>query len=113
MTTARAESLPPAALAPAASAEERACRRYVALFLAVFCTLLAAVLALNLLLGERAVSSPAVIKAASEWQQSTRGTTYPPPITHNRPFKILRLHDRLPDINAVVFGASTVMGITA
>jgi hypothetical protein len=54
-----------------------------------------------------------VTRLASDWQQATRGVTYSPPIWSNRPFKALRLHDRLPDINAVVFGASSVMAITA
>jgi hypothetical protein len=52
-------------------------------------------------------------RLASEWQQATRGITYAPPITHNRPFKTLRLNDRIGEINTVVFGSSTTMGITA
>ncbi len=90
-----------------------AARRFNAVLLIGLATMLAIVVGLNLLLGERAVGSPDTIKAASEWQQATGGVTYPPPITANRPFKSLRLADRLPDINAVVLGASTVMGLTA
>ena len=41
----------------------------------------------------------------------TRGVTYAPPISQNRPFKTLRLNDRIADINTVIFGSSTTMGI--
>ena len=88
-------------------------RRYVAVVLGILGALLGFVLAFNLLLGERAVGSAEIVRQASAWQQATRGVTYPPPITANRPFKILRLHDRLPEINGVVFGASSAMGLTA
>lgn len=92
---------------------EMAAVRYVAVLLGSLGALLAVVLALNLPLGERALGSPEIVRAASDWQQATRGVTYPPPITANRPFKILRLHDRLPEVNGVVFGASSSMGLTA
>jgi hypothetical protein len=49
---------------------------------------------------------------ASRWQQATRGVTYAPPLSSNRPFKLARLFDRLPEINAIVFGSSTMMGVT-
>jgi hypothetical protein len=52
-------------------------------------------------------------RLASQWQQETRGVTYAPPITSNRAFKTLRLHDRLAEINTLVFGSSTAMSITA
>ena len=52
-------------------------------------------------------------RLASAWQQETRGVTYAPPISQNRSFKTLRLNDRLRDINALVFGSSTMMGMTA
>src|SRR5688572_12618172 len=94
-------------------ATEPISRRYVAVMLGVLGTLMGFVLAFNLMLGERALGSPETVKAASDWQESTRGVTYPPPITVNRPFKILRLHDRLPEVNGVVFGASSSMGLTA
>jgi hypothetical protein len=51
-------------------------------------------------------------RLASEWQQSTRGVTYAPPLGWNRPFKTLRLNDRIAEINTVVFGSSTTMSIT-
>jgi len=50
-------------------------------------------------------------RLASEWQQSTRGVTYAPPISQNRPFKTLRLTDRIAEIDTVIFGSSTTMGI--
>ena len=94
-------------------ATESISRRYIAVMLGVLGTLMGFVLSFNLMLGERAVGSPETVKAASDWQEATRGVTYPPPITINRPFKILRLHDRLPEVNGVVFGASSSMGLTA
>lgn len=99
--------------APTPPVEEALAARYIAVLLGSLGALLATVLALNLPLGERAQGSPGAVKAASDWQQATRGVTYPPPITVNRPFKILRLHDRLPEVNAMVFGASSSMGLTA
>ncbi|MCW5604570.1 MAG: hypothetical protein KIT18_08510 [Burkholderiales bacterium] len=107
MTIPTEPAIPPPAM------PEAVARRYLAVLLASLAALLAAVLALNLPLGERAMGSPDVVKAASDWQQATRGVTYPPPITVNRPFKTLRLYDRLPEVNAVVFGASSSMGLTA
>lgn len=52
-------------------------------------------------------------RMASEWQQETGGITYAPPVSQNRSFKTLRLNGRIPEINTVVFGSSTAMGITA
>lgn len=94
-------------------ADRRASPTYLLILLGCLGVALGGVLGLNLLLGERALGSSAIVKAASDWQQRTRGVTYPPPITANRPFKILRLHDRLPEINAVVFGPSTAMGLAS
>lgn len=95
------------------AAEISASRRFNAVLLIGLGTMLAIVVGLNLLLGERALGTPEMVKAASEWQQATRGVTYPPPITANRPFKSLRLADRLREINGIVLGASTSMGLTA
>jgi len=99
--------------APGNAAEIAASRRFNAVLLIGLGAMLAIVVGLNLLLGERAIGTPETVKAASEWQQTTRGITYPPPMTANRPFKSLRLADRLPEINGVVLGASTAMGLTA
>lgn len=52
-------------------------------------------------------------RLASRWQQESGGVTYAPPISNNRAFKTLRLADRLPDINTLVFGSSTAMSMTA
>ena len=86
--------------------------RYVAIFLAVAVVLLLPVLTLNYLLGARSFGGNAVAVHASQWQGATRGVTYAPPLSANRPFKSARLFDRLPQIDTVVFGSSTSMGIT-
>ena len=85
-------------------------RAYTWLVLALCAGFLVPVIALNLLL---AANNLRVDKnhLASDWQQATRGVTYAPPISQNRPFKTLRLNDRIADINTVVFGSSTTMGI--
>ena len=88
-------------------------RAYVVIVLAVAIVILLPVLALNFLLGLRSLGAgPAVVAQASQWQQATRGVTYAPPLSSNRPFKSARLLDRLPEINTVVFGSSTALGIT-
>lgn len=74
--------------------------------------LLAPVVALNLLLLTNDYRHDKN-RLASRWQQETGGITYAPPISNNRAFKSLRLADRLPEINAMVFGSSTAMSITA
>lgn len=83
---------------------------YVVLALCAACLLPAAALNLLLAYNNLRYDKNAL---ASEWQQRTRGVTYAPPISQNRPFKTLRLNDRITDINAVVFGSSTAMGIRA
>lgn len=70
------------------------------------------IVALNLLLGERALGSADVVRQASAWQQSTQGITFSPPVTHARAFKAHRLSERAPEINALVLGASSLMGVT-
>jgi hypothetical protein len=87
-------------------------RRYVSVLLATLGLALAVVLALNLILGDRGLGNLQSTRAASQWQQTTRGVTYAPPVGNARPFKVLRLADRLPEINALVLGSSTLMGIT-
>lgn len=87
-------------------------RRYVFALLAPLLLALALVLALNLWLGDRSLGNEQIARAASSWQQATQGITYAPPIGNARPFKVLRLADRLPEINAVVLGSSALMGIT-
>jgi hypothetical protein len=87
--------------------------RYLSVLLAVAGVTLGLILGLNLLLGERELGSPQVTRLASEWQEETHGVTYAPPVTRTGPFKALRLADRLPDVNTIVLGSSTGMGITA
>jgi hypothetical protein len=87
-------------------------RTYLIALFGVLGVALAAVLAMNLALGARALGSAGAAREASQWQQSTKGVTYAPPISLTLPFKALRLADRLPDINAVVLGSSALMGIT-
>ncbi len=89
-----------------------AAKRYLLVFIGFFVGALGLILTLNLTLGERALGSVAALQQASAWQQATRGITYAPPVTNSRPFKALRLADRLPDINTLVLGASSLMGVT-
>lgn len=92
--------------------EPHAYRRYVMVFVALAATVLLPVVALNYLLGLRSLGGADVVQQASRWQQATHGVTYAPPLSANRPFKSARLFDRLPEINAIVFGSSTMMGVT-
>lgn len=87
--------------------------KYLGVMAGTAAVLLALILGLNFLLGARALGGPEVTQLASEWQQQSRGVTYAPPITRTRPFKSLRLAERIKDINAIVLGSSTNMGITA
>lgn len=86
-------------------------RRYLVTLLGTLGCALVFVLALNLALGDRGLGDERATRAASAWQQATRGVTYAPPVGNTRPFKVLRLADRLPEINAVVLGSSALMGI--
>ncbi len=87
-------------------------RRYVIAFAAACAVVLLPVIALNYLLGVRSLGGGDAVTEASRWQQATRGVTYAPPLSANRPFKSARLFDRLPELNAIVFGSSTMMGVT-
>ena len=85
---------------------------YVWIFVAVSAAALLPVVGLNFMLGMRSLGGGDVAVRASAWQEATRGVTYSPPLSNSRPFKSARLFDRLPEINAVVFGSSSAMGIT-
>lgn len=85
-------------------------RAYTWLVLALCAGFLVPVIALNLLLASNNLRVDKN-RLASDWQQATRGVTYAPPISQNRPFKTLRLNDRIDGINTVIFGSSTTMGI--
>jgi hypothetical protein len=87
-------------------------RAYVWLVLGLCAGFFVPVAALNLMLTANSLRSDKN-RLASEWQHSTHGVTYAPPISRNRPFKTLRLNDRIDGINTVVFGSSTMMSITA
>ena len=87
-------------------------RTYGWLVLGIVAAVLAPAAALNLALSVNSLRADKN-RLASEWQQATRGVTYGPPITHNRPFKTLRLNDRIAEINTVVLGSSTTMGLAA
>ena len=85
---------------------------YVVAFAVAAAAVLLPVLALNLSLGLRSLGGGAAVLQASAWQQATHGVTYAPPLNNTRPFKSARLFARLPEINTIVFGSSTAMGIT-
>lgn len=85
-------------------------RAYVWTVLALCATFVVPAVGLNLALLSGGLSVDKN-RLASEWQQATHGVTYAPPISRNRPFKALRLADRIVDVNTVVFGSSTTMGI--
>jgi hypothetical protein len=87
-------------------------KRYLFVFIVFFLAPLAAILTLNLTLGERGLGSAQAVREASAWQQATKGVTYSPPVTHTRAFKAHRLADRAADIDAMVLGASSLMGVT-
>lgn len=69
------------------------------------------ILAMNMQLEKNDLGGGEKAFLASDWQQKTHGVTYPPPLSSTRLFKTLRLNDRLPGIDTVVFGSSTAMGI--
>jgi hypothetical protein len=86
-------------------------KRYL-LWLGILCciTMLPAIL-LNWVLLKNEGNVEAMSFSASDWQQQTRGITFTPTLGNNGFFKTQRLNDRLPEINTVIFGASTAMTI--
>jgi len=87
-------------------------KRYFWILAAAFGATLLPVFALNLILLNDTLGNSGKVLLASQWQQRTHGVTYAPTLSDTHLFKTLRLNDRLPEINAVVFGSSTAMGIT-
>lgn len=77
-----------------------------------FCASLLPIFILNLILLNETLGNSRKVLLASQWQQQTRGVTYAPTLSDTHLFKTLRLNDRLPEINTVVFGSSTSLGIT-
>lgn len=66
---------------------------------------------LNLILLSDTLGNHRKSLLASQWQQQTQGITYAPTLSDSTLFKTLRLNERMPEINTVVFGSSTAMGI--
>lgn len=79
--------------------------------MACFGVTLLPVLVLNLILVSNSLDSRDNTLLASQWQQATRGIVSTPSVLDNNHFKLLRLRDRMPEINTVVFGASTTFSI--
>lgn len=90
-----------------------ASKLYVRLLFACFAVTLLPILALNFQLGRLTLGNVAHIHQASAWQQASHGVTYAPTLSDTGLFKTLRLHDRLPEINGVIFGSSTALGVSA
>lgn len=87
-------------------------KHYVWLIAACFFISIVPILALNLVLVNGSLESRPNTLQASQWQSATKGIVSPPSVLENAFFKLLRLNDRLPDINTVVFGSSTSYSIT-
>ncbi len=82
-------------------------RRYnLILLLAALLTLLP-VLLLNLLLGRYTLDDGNKVRTAAEWQRQSHGRAYLPTTGSDGLFKLARLNDELPQLNGVIFGAST------
>lgn len=86
-------------------------RHYFRILLFSFCATLLPVLVLNMILLNDTLGNNQKVLLASQWQQRTQGVTYAPTLSDTHLFKTLRLLDRLPEINTVVFGSSTALGI--
>jgi len=86
-------------------------KRYFWMLTSGFCATLLPVLVLNMILLNDTLGSNRKVLLASQWQQRTQGVTYAPTLSDTHLFKTLRLLDRLPEINTVVFGSSTALGI--
>lgn len=86
-------------------------QRYLGMLTAIFGMTLLPVLVLNLTLVNRSLDGNNNTRLASDWQQATQGVVNTPGVLDNNRFKSLRLRDRLPEINTVVFGASTTFAI--
>lgn len=87
-------------------------RRYVWLTISFFFCSIAPILVLNFLLVSGSLESAPNTILASKWQAQTHGIVSPPSVLENSFFKLLRLNDRLPEINTVVFGSSTSYSIS-
>ncbi len=88
-------------------------RRYCYTLLAAALLSLLPVLVLNLMLGRYTMDDGNKARLAAEWQRTSHGIAYLPTSGSDALFKLERLNDELPNINAVIFGASTAQTITA
>jgi len=86
-------------------------KRFFWTLIACFGATLLPVFILNLILLSDTLGSSRKVLLASQWQQRTHGITYAPTLSDTHLFKTLRLNDRLPEIDTVVFGSSTALGI--
>lgn len=86
-------------------------QRFLWLLLACFCVSVLPILALNMILLQHSLAGNQSTQLASLWQQSKHGIVNAPSSRDNYYFKQLRMRDKLPEINTVVFGASTSFGI--
>jgi hypothetical protein len=87
-------------------------KRFLLALLFCFGATILPVFVLNLILLNNTLDNSEKVLLASKWQQITHGVTYAPTLSDTHLFKTLRLNDRLPGINTVVFGSSTALGIT-
>jgi hypothetical protein len=87
-------------------------KRFFWVLLISFGGILMPIFVLNLILLNDTLGNTRKVLLASQWQQQTHGVTYAPTLSDTHLFKTLRLNDRLPEINTVVFGSSTALGIT-
>lgn len=82
-------------------------KRYLLWLLLLGCITLLPAIALNWILLRNEGDIRTISFAASDWQEQTHGITFTPTMGNNHFFKTLRLYDRLPGIDTVIFGAST------
>lgn len=82
------------------------------MLIVLFSVSLLPVFVLNMILLNDTLGNNRKVLLASQWQQRTQGVTYAPTLSDTYLFKTLRLNDRLPEINTVVFGSSTALGIS-
>lgn len=87
-------------------------KRFFWILVACFGATLLPIFILNLILLNNTLGNYQKVLLASQWQQRTRGITYALTTIDTHLFKTLRLDDRLPEINTVVFGSSTAYSLT-
>lgn len=88
-------------------------RRFLLILALCYAVTLLPMFLLNLALVNATLGNTDKVALASAWQQQSKGVTYAPTLSDTHLFKTLRLADRLPEIDTVVMGSSTALGITA